>query len=260
MPRLIVLASLLLIPVVQAKASVIRDLRIGNSDDHVRVVLEFDRPLTTYPSLSVDQNRLSVTISGITNTLNPLPAKDKQIGLLGLNMSDASGTIHIDTIYEFMPADIKTFALTGPHRFIIDAYRPLPSQTASQPIENEFPARSPEAHDHTPEPYSTFEKPTSAALSTTIVEASLNAYDKLASSRPGETDMQPNRLQQHLIAALIVVTSIIVVMLFFLIWIGGGKQRSKDCAWLTDLPPTNDQAIASIDATIRDHLKTYDQT
>jgi hypothetical protein len=159
-----------------------------------------------------------------------------------------------------MPADVKTFALTGPHRFIIDAYRPLPSQTVSQSIKNESPTRSPGIHDQAPEPYTTPEKPTSAALSTTIVEASLNAYEKLASSRPGATDMQRNRRQQQLIAALIVVTSIIVILLFLLIWVGSAKQRSDDRSWLTDLPPTNDQAIASIDATIRDHLKTYDQT
>jgi hypothetical protein len=260
MPRLIVLVLLPLMPIPQANAAVIRNVHIGSSDGYVRVVLEFDRPLSASPYLSIERNHLSAIINGITNTPSPLSVETQPGGIVSLNMSGESATVHFDAIYAFIPADIKTFALTGPHRFIIDAYRPPSSQADSPSVERRPSTRSPQPHDNVPEPYATTEKPTSAALSTTIVKASLNAYDKLASSRPRVADFQRSRFQQRLIAALIVVTTIIIVLLFFLIRIGSGKHRPKDRSWLTDLPPTNDRTIASLDATIRDHLKTYDQT
>ncbi len=260
MPRLMVLVILPLMPLVQADATVIRDVRIGSNDGYVRVVLEFDRPLTASPNLSIERNHLNATIDGITNTPRLQSVETQTDGIVRLNMSGQSATVHIKAIYEFIPADIKSFALTGPHRFIIDAYRPPPSQADSQSVESQPSARLPQPHGNVPEPYAKTEKPTSAALSTTIVKASLNAYDKLASSRPRVADIQRSRFQQRLIAALIVVTTIIIVLLFFLIRIGSGKEHSRDRSWLTELPPTKDRTIASLDAAIRDHLKTYDQT
>jgi hypothetical protein len=55
--------------------------------------------------------------------------------IVGVEVSKASDATRIDTRFSFVPADVKTFSLTGPHRFIIDAYRPLSPTAAGMPVE-----------------------------------------------------------------------------------------------------------------------------
>ena len=259
-PLLIVCLSLLLIAVPQAKATAIKDLRIGNTKDYVRIVLEFDRPLTPPPTVSIDHNRFQVSLTGIGNSLSaPEPAAQKT-GITSLDVYRASGHPRIEATFEFQPADVKTFALTGPHRFIIDAYRPLPSAAANLPIGKGPQLPSIGKSDGLPEPYSKPEKLASADLSTAIVKASLAAYNALASEPPETDNSNRSRFQQRLLAALIFVTSIIVVLLLFLMWIGSGRNKKGQSSWLEHLPATNDQNIESLDSVIRKHLKTYDQT
>lgn len=259
-PLLIVCLTLVLIPALRAQATAIKDLRIGNNEGYVRIVLEFDRRLTPPPAFSINHNRLQVSLAGIGNSLSVPGTAAQKDGIISLDVSRESGQTRIDAIFEFTPADVKTFALTGPHRFIIDAYRPLPSEAANPPIENGPELPSVQKGDVLPEPYSKPEKLASAALSTAIVEASLDAYDALASEGLEKDHSNGNRIQQRLMAALIVVTTVIVVLLFLLIWVGRGHNNKGQPSWLKHLPPTNDQNIESLDSVIRKHLKTYDQT
>jgi hypothetical protein len=64
----------------------------------------------------------------------PLPASGRiRDGIVSLDVSKVADVIRVLTLsFPSQPADVKTFSLTAPHRFIIDAYRPL--STRPQPF------------------------------------------------------------------------------------------------------------------------------
>jgi len=255
-PLLIVYLAMLWASSATAQTTVIKDLRIGDNQGYVRLVMEFDRPLPPAPYVSVDRNRLRVSLVGIDN-LPTMPAAIE--GITRLDAFRQSGKICIETIFAFVPADVRTFALTGPHRFIIDAYRPVqPATTLVLPEKVAHkPARQPTREE--PEPYSTPGNSVSALPPRDAADDAPESYDLAAADITGFKTERRIRFQQRLVAALIVVTSIIAVLLVFLIRTGRVGAGSGRRAWMDQLPPTKDPAIETIDAVIRNHLKTYDR-
>lgn len=257
-PLIFVSLALLLAAALHAQAAVVKDLRIGNNDGYVRMVLEFDRPLTAPPSISTNHNHLQVSLTDIVNTLSTPRIEENQGDILRLNVSKPSDEIRIDAVFTFTPADIKTFALTDPHRFILDVYRPLPLEAASQTVENSHQMASDIASQTTQGTYRVPEETTVAGISSKIVEASMDGSRAFAAKGLEVENTDQNGVQQRLIAALIIVTTAIIVLLFFLIRISGRNVSSRRWSWRSHLPPTTDQNIESIDSVIRKHLKTYD--
>lgn len=253
-PLLIVPLATLVVLLSTAQATVIKDLRIGNNKGFVRLVLEFDRPLAPLPSSSVDRDSLKVTLAGIDN----LPAAPAAIdGIAHLAVFRQSGKTCIETVFAFVPADIKTFSLTGPHRFIVDAYRPLPIKTWPSPVKETIDSGVIK-QDQT-EPDRTSKKIVSASNPENVAWAGPEPYTQPATDRAGSDAESKNRLQQHLVAALIVVTSIIAMLLFFLIRTGGVRSGSRQHTWIDRLPSTKDPDIEAIDSAIRNQLETYDR-
>ncbi len=258
-PLLLVPLAMLLTPGLQAEASVVKDLRIGNNPGFIRMVLEFDRPLAPPPTVAIDRNTLRVALSGIINNLPAPPSGGYHEEIVSLDVSKRSDSMRIDAVFDFEPTDVKAFWLTGPHRFIIDAYRSRASAAADRPPENTLPLRSIEAQASFTEPSGEPEESAFVGISTPRVDPSLEASGSAAPSTPDTDGLARNRFQQGLIAALIAVTSVIIVLLFVLIWIGGGRKKPAQPSWMRDLPPTHDQDIKTIDSVIREHLKNHEQ-
>jgi hypothetical protein len=257
-PLLIMFLAMLLAPALRAEATIIKDLRIGDNKGYVRMVLEFDRPLIRPPSFSINRNTLQVVLTGVTNNLPALQTGKHVDEIVSFEVSKTSDTTRINARFSFVPADVKTFPLTGPHRFIIDAYRPLSPVAAELPVGKSRQIGLIEETVSSPEPYSEPEKALSDEETRPIDAASIKA-DESASSHGGNADdSRRNRFQQRLIAALIVITSIIVVLLFFLIWMGNSRKKPLELSWMRDLPPTKDRNIESIDSAIGEHLKNHD--
>ena len=254
-PLLMVFLAMLHASTLWAEATVIKDLRFGNNKGYVRIVLEFDRPLNQPPSVSIDHNTLQVALTGVINNLSDRKAGEYHSDIVTLDVFHRSDATRIDAVFSFVPADVKTFSLTGPHRFIIDAYRPLSPATALPPVEKRRHIASIEETVSLTEHSSEQDKPRPAEGSPSIDEASIKAHGS-ASPRSGNTDdLRRYRFQQRLIAALIVVTSIIAVLLFLLIWLGNSRKKNPAPFWIRDLPPTTDRDIESIDSVIGEHLK-----
>jgi hypothetical protein len=255
-PLLLVVLIMHLWPTTLRAASTrITDLRFGNNKGYIRVVMEFDRPLNPTPSVSIDRNILQVTLTGIINNLS-----DPQIGIdngdvISLDVSQKSDVIQIDAVFSFAPADVKTFSLIGPDRFIIDAYRPLSPANGIPTVEKARRIAPIEETVSLPEPASELKHSPPARASTVNDEASAGSPGS-AYPRSGQAeDLRRYRFQQRLLAALIVVTSIIAVLLFLLIWMGNSRKKKPGPSWIRDLPPTTDRDIESIDAVIGEHLK-----
>jgi hypothetical protein len=257
-PLLIVFLAMFFAPVLWAEATVVRDLRIGNNNGYVRMVLEFDQPLAPLPSVSLHRDTVQVTLAGIVNDVSPSGTDEYSDGIISLDVIKLSEATRIDAVFSFAPTDVKAFSLTGPHRFIVDAYRPVASAASvrrSTEKTNRIPAI--EEHPSLPEPYSEPDESPLSGMSGALAQASMNANGLVSSASSEATDVDRERFQQLLITALIGVTSIIVVLLFFLIWMGSSNQNPREPSWIDDLPPTKDPTIENIDAVIREHLKRH---
>ena len=255
---LIVFPAILLAPVLRAEATAIRDLRIGDNDEYVRMVLEFDRPLDPSASFSIHGNTLQVTLTGITTALPDRETGEYHADIIRLAVSQTSDATRIDAVFSFDPTDVKTFSLTGPPRFIIDAYRPLSPAAAKPPDKASRQRGWIEATVSSPEPAGEPENPQPDPGWTAMDEASINPDAATSPVSGMADDLGRNRFQQQLIAALIVVTSIIAVLLIFLIDMGAARKKPPERSWVHDLPSTGDRYIQSIDAVIGERLKNQD--
>lgn len=255
-PLLIVSLAMFFSSLPGAEATVVKDLRIGNNNGYIRMVIEFDRPPVPPPTVSLHQNTVQVTLAGIVNDVSPSDAGEKNNGIVSLDVTKESEATRIDAVFSFAPADVKAFSLTSPHRFIVDAYRPVTSTPpVRRPIEKTSRISDIEAPPSLPEPYRAPGEPNASGISGTVAQASINANGSAPSASPDTSDVHKNRFKQLLIAALIGVTSIIAVLLFFLMWMGSTSQHPREPSWIDRLPPTKDPTIENIDAVIRKHLK-----
>ena len=255
-PLLIAFLVMLFVPLSTVRATVIADLRVGKKPGFVRLVMEFDARPSSPPSFSVERNRLRIDLKDISSTPSAPKITD---GISRFGVSRKGNEARIEAVFAFTPADIKTFALTGPHRFIVDAYRPLPASAALPPakISEREPAEQPE--ETAPEPYRVPEKSLVTLTSDSVPNLSTATQDAKAEADPGARYAYNKRFQQRLVAALIAVTSIIVVLLFFLIRTAGGRHLPRQQHWTDQLPKTPDPNIEAIDSSIHKLLKTYDR-
>ena len=228
---LLVFLIVLLRPMLPANAAVIKDLRLGSKEGYVRVVLEFDRPLTPTPSFSIDGNRLQVDLLGIENDMPILHPDAFGDDIVSIYVYTVSAAKRIKVIFSFAPAHVKTFFLTEPDRFIIDVFRPVTSSAVNLPNETGR-QRQVMGEDNTkvaPPPDTQALAAPAAGPATRMDEAPMEVNGSVAISQHTADESKRNRLhqrriQQVLIAALIVTTSIIAVLLFLLIWIDRDRK------------------------------------
>jgi hypothetical protein len=121
--------------VLPAEATVVTNLRLGNNNGYVRMVLEFDRPLIPPPSLSLLRDTIQVTLAGILNEVSPSRiGEEYSDGIVSIDISKMDGRQRVLTL-SFLSSrrTSKPSRLTGPHRFIVDAYRPAPLGRSREP-------------------------------------------------------------------------------------------------------------------------------
>lgn len=209
-----VLLSLILNPIA-LEAAIIKDLRIGNNNEYVRLVLEFDDPPVTAPTHTLKQNSLKITLNDTASDLPARPAGDYS-DIVILDLAQKKGDTIIDAVFPFTPSDVKAFTLVAPHRFIIDAYRPTPLAASNE---------------------------TSRKISP----------NQTLPGQAGTGNIRQNYFFQHMIAPLIAVTSTMLIVLVIVIWISS-RRRPPGTVSIGRLPTTSDPEIEHIDARIREHL------
>ncbi|MGA6924740.1 MAG: hypothetical protein WBY88_03600 [Desulfosarcina sp.] len=227
----------------RAEATVIKDLRIGSAEGSVRLVLEFDQPLTPPPSVTIDGNTVQVTLAGNVSTPSELPAADSHGDLVNIIVSEASEATRIDVTFAFEPAEVNTFALADPQRFIVDAYR-SPASATARPAEDALGPASSNESPSLPGPSGMPEEFNPAGLQRKTTDAKV---------------LNHIQTQQRLLVALIVVTPVLVALLFLLVWIGGDRGAQRRQVWMDRLPPARDPDIEKIDAAIAEHFNIHDR-
>lgn len=238
------LSILLLLVAARIEAAVIKDLRIGSNQEYVRLVLESDLPLRPVPSLTINGETLRVTMTRVDNDLSVGPFEDFNRDIVSLDILKETGTMRLEAVFSFTPVDVKTFSLTAPHRFIIDAYRSLAATAADLPQPNTGQVATLEAETR---------------LAPSATEASVRAYRSILSDNSGTDGADDSRFQRRLLATLIGVTSMILLLLIFLIIAGTRREKSSKPSWRDYLPLTKDPKIEDLDSQLAEHLSTLSE-
>jgi hypothetical protein len=224
-------------------ATVVRDLRVGDQHGYIRIVIESDRPISPDPAVAVHENRLIVSLKGIINTF-PAPRHRTLADIRDIDVSAKAGDTAIGITFEFTPNRIQTFTLTGPHRFIIDVYRPIdPSASDPTHLRQGDPVKD-VAHA------STSGQPADVTVPAPRPEKTGDTH------ADGNTPVNRWPFKENLIVALILVTSLIAILLIWLIRLSN-RKKMESSAWQEDLPPERDTSIEDLDAQIREQLKSY---
>lgn len=241
-----------------AQATVIKELRVGGEDEAVRLVLEVDRAFARLPSVAIHGKAMNVTLAGALPPLPAIPAIDRHDGLVGLDISRSSEGVRIDAVFAFEPAVVNSFALTDPHRFIVDTYRTAASADAGMATTNAVQEAFGNATSSLPRSPDVPQPP--ATISTPADRAGRNAHGSEPSKTRDAVETDPIQTQQRLLASLIVVTSIMVALLFVLVWRGGiRKTARRERRVMAALPPARDPDIEKIDMAIMEYFRIYDR-
>lgn len=233
---------------VPVEAAVVRDLRIGDQKGYVRFVVESDRAISPTPLVNHQENRLHISLEGVINTI-PRPKPDAfTADIQDLDIVRQSDAPAINVVFAFLPARVQTFALTGPHRFIIDVFRPPTVagdsiQFSIEPDVRDAPSFAMESHSAPSEKadpgMSPRQNPPSEAM------------------RGSDAGVVQRSIQPTIITTLILITSIAAILLAVLI--GVSVRRNRHQSSLHDrLPPEHDPAIDDLDKQIRELLDTRD--
>jgi hypothetical protein len=241
-------------PAAGAKEAVIRNLRIGSTPEYVRLVLESDRPLNPSPSLSLKHRTLIVTLAAIIDSQAVDPSEPHSRGIADLQFANGPHAVaRIQVDFSFTPRDVRTFTLTGPHRFIIDAYRPpasLPSESAAA----EKNQLSRKADGRIQRATRAGNRPASIGTDRAASGTTEAAVPPTASAGTDRGSSGREAIPQSLLAALIGVTSTIIVLLFFRICFGNSRTKTPGTSRSDLLPPGEDPEIKHLDAQIAEKI------
>jgi hypothetical protein len=245
------LLLVLVAAVSSSQAAVIRDVRIGNQKGYLRIVLESDRPLPP-PTVSADGHLLRISLDDVINAI-PLPDPGEYRQAVDhIDITQTSGKTTIAAVLRFAPADIRTFSLTGPQRFIVDLYRSAIPDTATTPAgasASEPVGQLPEAYSR---PHAALSRPLAEAARENLAATAQD--DDTAAARP-----QQGPSQRQLIAVLIAVTSVIAGLLFCLLRASLKGKAASPAPRQDALPPLNDPKIERIDQAIREQFDIIDR-
>ena len=234
-----------------SQAAVIRDVRIGSQKGYLRIVLESDRPLLP-PTVTADGHLLRISLKNVINAIPlPDPVEYRQ-AVDHIDVTQASGKTTIAAILRFDPADIKTFSLTGPQRFIVDLYRSALPDAATPPAgtsASEPTSQLPEAYST---PHTTLSRPLADAARENLAATAQDDDTLVVRQQQGPS-------QRQLIAVLIAVTSVIAGLLFLLLRASLKGKASSPVSRQDALPPVNDPQIERIDQAIREQFDIIDR-
>ena len=94
------------------------------------MVLEFDRPFTPTPSVSIDGNALQVTLTGVSNNQIDTQIGEDNTDIIRLDVSQKSDTIQVETVTDLVIATHTDTRLSGVRGFLAWARQRFTSASA----------------------------------------------------------------------------------------------------------------------------------
>jgi cadmium resistance protein CadD (predicted permease) len=208
-----------------AQASQLRNIRIGEYPDHIRIVFEFNSPIKAEHILSKEMGQLTVVFEDSAVGLNRKIPIEKNRHIKDLQIWDQQTKLSTILMFDFKEFRLNSFQLTAPPRIAIDIFPNTDNRT----------------------------------ISSKTISANRSIISQINKSRGTQNASIVNRFYFHLVIGLLTISIVILVLLLLLLifrprWLYD-KNPLKDIESIKQ----QDEHIASIDAQIHEELKRYEK-
>jgi len=230
-------------------------VRAGEHGSFTRVVFEFQGKVRSTEPTLIGSGKFNVIFFDLTTALPRQTLNKTTKGIQSVELVQEESRLTASITLSFPYFKLKTFSLSNPHRFIIDAYR-MSSPPKTGEVEESLHAEPINAEPDTEEPLQT-QPHTEEPLH--------DEPDNVVLTEPGETDQMIRtknfsidgnyNVQIYLLALLNVLTLIIVALLSLNLLRRKPAMDSKRIREVLGSLKTTDEHIATIDALIKEELE-----
>ena len=257
---LIVVVILWWLPLGWAQAANLKYVRAGEHGSFTRVVFEFQGMVRSTAPTIIGRGKFHVIFFDMTTALphQTLNKTTKGIQSVELVQEDSRLTANITLSFPYFK--LKTFSLSNPDRFIIDAYR-MSSPPKTSELEESLVAEPLNAAPDTEEPLHAepdTEKPLHAEPDK-VVLTEPSGTDQMIRTKKSSIDGKYN-VQIYLLALLNVLTLIILALLSLNLLRRRPTIDSERLSEALGSLETTDGSIATLDALIKKELEKLHQS
>lgn len=257
---LIVAVILWWLPLGWAQTADLKYVRAGEHGSFTRVVFEFQGMVRSRAPTIMGRGNFNVIFFDLTTTLPRQILNRTTKGIQSVELIREESRLTANITLSFPYFKLKTFSLSNPDRFIIDAYR-----MSSPPIRNESEESSQAG------PLNTAPDTEDSLQARSDTEEPLHAEpDKVVLTEPTETDQMIRtkkssidghyNVQTYLLALLNILTLIIVALLSLNLLRRRSTINSERLSGVLESLETTDERVASIDALIKKELEKLNQS
>ncbi len=270
--RLTLMVAVILwwLPLGWAQAANLKYVRAGEHGSFTRVVFEFQGMVRSTAPTIIGRGKFYVIFFDMTTALPRQTLNKTTKGIQSVELIQKESRLTANITLSFPYFKLKTFSLSNPYRFIIDAYR-MSSPPKTSELEESLQAEPLNAEPDKEEPLHA-EPDTKEPLQTKPdTEEPLHAEpDKVVLTEPAETDQMIRtkkfsinwnyNVQIYLLALLNVLTLIIVALLSLNLLRRRPTIDSERLREVLGSLKTTDERIATIDALIKKELEKLNQS
>jgi hypothetical protein len=250
--RLILIVAVILwwLPLGWAQAANLKYIRAGEHGSFTRVVFEFQGMVRSTAPTIIGRGKFYVIFFDMTTTLPRQTLNKTTKGIQSVELIQKESRLTANITLSFPHFKLKTFSLSNPYRFIIDAYR-MSSPPKTSELEESLQAEPLNAEPDTEEPLHA--EPDKVIL-TEPVET-----DQMIRTKKFSIDGNYN-VQIYLLALLNVLTLIIIALLSLYLLRRRPTIDSERFREVLGSLKTTDERIATIDALIKKELEKLHQS
>jgi hypothetical protein len=243
------------LPLGWAQAANLNYVRAGEHGSFTRVVFEFQGMVQSTAPTIIGRGKFHVIFFDMTTALPRQTLNKTTKGIQSVELIQEESRLTANITLSFPYFKLKTFSLSNPDRFIIDAYR-MSSPPKTSELEESLQAEPLNAEPDTDEPLQTkpdTEEPLHAGPDNVVLPEPAGT-DQMNRTKNFSIDGNYN-VQIYLLALLNVLTLIIIALLSLYLL---RRRRTIDSERLREVfgsLKTTDERVATIDALIKKELE-----
>lgn len=246
-----------------ADAALLKDIRMGNHGEYIRVVFEFSEAVQYQVSENVAAGMASIRFLDTTSELPIAPITGTSSCIDTVSVVQDGSHIAAKILFDPKKVQLNPFTLQGPNRMVLDVF------CGKNPI---LADTRPETRNIVSEPRESASEPGDIATDSTRAAAEI-LLEKPEPTHPSVDKVQPSidqiriqikppkkkdNSQQYLLLLLAAITGIIVFLIALIIF----QKRNLSEGHVAGNPGATrdtDDVMHAIDTKIKEKLMKYDQ-
>ena len=258
---LILVVILWWLPLGWAQAANLKYVRVGEHGSFTRVVFEFQGTVRSTAPIITGKGKFNVMFFDMTTALPRQPLNKTTKGIQFIELIQEESHLTANITLSFPHFKLKTFSLSNPDRFIIDAYRmslSLKTGTSEESLQQAGPLNAAPDTKEPPQAKSETDEPLHAELDKAVLTEPVKT-DQMIQTKKSSRDGNFN-IQIYLLALLNVLTLIILALLSLNLLRRRPRIDSERLSEVLGSLETTDKRIAAIDALIKKELEKIHQS